>query len=166
MTQPKPTPNQFAVGGTSGQVLTHNGSNISWTTVSSSSASLTKTIASRTSGTTPVTLTVPAGEDVVCISIDTGATTRADSPGFNTTTNTSNKAFRVLYEVGGTFTGDSPPVMAGLSNSYVYVSYTAASRTVSIELKSAAVNANNLGQGGSNLSSIGGALEIEMWSSS
>ena len=164
MTQPKPTPNQFATGGTSGQVLTHNGSNISWTTVSSSSASLTKTTASRTTGTTPVTLTVPAGEDVVCISIETGGSNRSCSPGFNTTTNTSNKSFRVLYEVGANFTA-SDPVVVSLSNSYAYISYTAATRLVSVEIKQATISGGTSAGGSTNLTVLGGTLNVEMWSS-
>ena len=165
MTQPKPTPTQLAVGGTSGQVLTHNGSDISWTTVSSSSASLTKTTASRTTGTTPVTLTVPAGEDVVCISIETAGTNRSCSPGFNTTTNTSNKSFRVLYEVGANFTS-SDPVVVSLANNYAYISYTSSTRNVSIELKQALVSGGVSGGGLGNLTVLGGTINVEMWSSS
>ena len=168
MTQPRPTPGQFAEGGVSGQVLTHSGADIAWTTVSSSSASLTKTTASRTSGSTPVTLTVPAGEDVVCLSIDAGLGTRVSVSGFDSTVNTSDRAFRNHYDsLIGPFTGDPGPYLYGVLNYYVFVSYTASTRTVSIELKSVQTTASAATPEQTPVVTtvLAGAVAIEMWSS-
>ena len=167
MTQPKPTPDQFAVGGQSGQVLTHSGAATVWTTVSSSSSSVTKTTASRTTGTTAVTLTVPAGEDVVCISVDTGQGTRVSVSGFDSTINTADRTFRNHYDSGlGPWTAD-PPYLYGVLNYYVFVSYTAATRTVSIELKSVQATASVSAPGQSSVVTtlVNNAMAIEMWSS-
>ena len=169
MTQPKPTPDQFAVGGQSGQVLTHSGAATVWTTVSSSSSSVTKTTASRTAGNTAVTLTVPAGEDVVCISVDVGQGTRVSVSGFDSTINTADRTFRNHYDSGlGPFTGENPgPFLYGVLNYYVFVSYTAATRTVSIELKSVQVSASvaTPGQTPVVTTLVNNAMAIEMWSS-
>tara|TARA_R110002012_G_scaffold307046_2_gene512303 strand:- start:239 stop:757 length:519 start_codon:yes stop_codon:yes gene_type:complete len=172
MTQPRPTPGQFAEGGVSGQVLTHSGADIAWTTVSSSSASLTKTTASRTSGSTPVVLTVPAGEDVVCMSIDTGGGVRVSVSGFDTTVNTADRSFKNHYEnlLGLYSQPDSSitqPYLYGIMNYYVVVSYTASTRTVSIELKSEskAVAAVGAGTDPTVTTVLAGAVAIEMWSS-
>ncbi len=172
MTQPKPTPDQFAVGGQSGQVLTHSGAATVWTTVSSSSSSVTKTTASRTAGNTAVTLTVPAGEDVVCISVDTGSGIRVSVSGFDSTINTADRTFKSHYENGlGLFsppdTSITQPYLYGVRNYYVFVSYTAATRTVSIELKSEEKHAAAVGAGTAPTvtTAIASAMAIEMWSS-
>jgi hypothetical protein len=172
MTQPKPTPDQFAVGGQSGQVLTHSGSSIVWTTVSSSSSSVTKTTASRTGGNVPVTLTVPAGEDVVCISVDTGSGIRVSVSGFDSTIDTTDRSFKNHYENSmGLYSNPDPsiaqPFLYGIRNNYVFVSYTASTRTVSIELKSEEKHAGLASTGVDPITTttIPSTMGIEMWSS-